>query len=251
MSFKKPTCRTCGGYGVTAKNPTYCEDCGTYANGVKTQSIVHEDRTLVKVNIIPEEYEEVIFDLGMFKNINSEIAMDTLFQYYCNGIEKITSRLLNGELPKASCLFYAPQGFGKQILAYTWLKLARDKGLSVLPYLDTNQIDLILNAVEDKKALNDITQYWGDITPNMIYHVDFLVVKIPVGVNNRDAYKTILHLLDTRSRLGKTTIFFSRLPISVIKYADRFNELDKAIQKPKQPYFKKNLIVYPYKTTNY
>lgn len=243
--LKTVKCYTCGDTGSTAQNPNFCPACGRKANTKYADTDIVAEELFQLSDYIPQEYKNEKFDVNRLRVDHMDLKDNQGFKFYADSLEKVSSRIQNGELLPKSMLIYAPQGFSKNHFVYSCLVNAIESGLTAIPYMDTLEIKRFVDSYEQNHLKDDMIRYYKHLTDMKIYTADLCIVKIPVGLKYVEAYQTMLMLLDRRSRKGKTTVFISRYPLKTLVAMDMNKELISLFNKDIKT---KNMIYIPYKS---
>lgn len=238
-------CRVCADLGFTKDNPDKCPVCGktrvnlsTIGNSKMPTPNIDYDR------FIPPEYLNIEYSTQLLKQSHPELINDDNFKRYANVLQMLIDSSKQGKFVDNNILLYAPHGYAKLTFAYNYIRNAL-KYVSVLPLLDTLDIERMTSF--DWYAHRDKTYYKG-IKETDLYTSRVCIIKIPVGLGYKDAFRTILYLIDKRGRQGLSTIFLSRYSLKTLAVNDRDNELLSLFTRTKSPLRSKQLLYIPYKS---
>jgi len=185
-----------------------CPDCNEQKEVEAIESV--QPGTLDKI-AIPELYRGKVFNRAVIERDHSADTARQDFNLYLDTLLGIYTNIAEGVKLDKSYYIFAPQGYGKTNWVYSCMQLALGNGLSVTPYYDTYQYDLLHKYYrynyEPRKDLANITDF---------YNADLCFIKPQVGViTNRD-FQLIKTLLDCRARNGLPTIVVSRFQLGYV-----------------------------------
>lgn len=197
-------CEVCGDYGM----PNGCPKCGKDdAPSIDLNEFKKPEKfiTRCEFKLIPHEYIGIKWDKSYLLVDHEDLEKNVSFLRFVEQCEKFHDIFANGQLVNKSIYFYAPPGFGKDVLAFSCMQFAEKCGRTVAPFLDTTDVKrlLILGAENPKyKVL-------GRIDYDSYLSSEVLFVTVTKTTYLKEAYTTLIELLSKRSRLGLPTYILS------------------------------------------
>lgn len=246
----KGVCPICNGSGSVAlprsTKVISCPRCKNQLSGGVANAEVDTDVTLAEKLMIPKRYIGKMFsirDLEATVNADPDTVDSTLYLSTLNEFYSTVS--VGGQYPY-SLMVYSPQGCGKDEFVFTSMQMILSKGMTVAPYFDTSELNMIYNNALYNTNLSDLTDTAnpGSVTYNMndLIYPDYCFIKVAVaGVNLKRNIQLLQMLVDQRARKGKPTIILSNFNINYLIKAEK--SLDRFIVKQKsefnysQPYY--------------
>ena len=212
------TCATCGGIGMNLAADTACPECH-YERGqvisLTKQDIVELVPVLGELHV-PRNYIGTCWSSDIFWAGHGDLRGNKLVELVISQMEKIHSLFASGDLLNRSLLLLAPAQYGKMTFGFSCMQYAVKSGYSVAPLLDTSEIKRLLVLSSEQP-----TQRAVSIDYESYISADLCIFTVQKNEYRRNAYSTILDLLDKRSRRGLSTIGLSRYSMAELSRWDR------------------------------
>ena len=201
-------CSACNdrGYLVIDGKTSKCKSCDGYniLNEISEVSEFSIQRNLDKVNI-PDLYKGRDFNPSEIKSNESilkNLREDPMMDLYIRKLEILHNNISLGIKLDNSYIIMAPQGYSKNHFVYCSMQKAIEKGYSVAPYLDTEELlELkIRNPEKFKEYLK----------------CDLMFVKLLPAYISIDDTQMMKYIVDKRSRFGLATVVTSRFNTSFL-----------------------------------
>lgn len=192
-------CATCSdkGFFIDRGQVVTCTDCRTYfiKHDIKKEIVEESADSL----LIPPFYRDNPFNkqtLLQSEDISSEVRQKMDFKYYANQLENILDHYRLGIKLTKSYIIMSPQGNGKNHFVYSCMYHGLQKGYSVAPYLDTEEL-LVMRMTAPLKFKELIQK-------------DILFVKVLVSYTDIEDTEMIKYIVEKRGRLNLPTVVVSR-----------------------------------------
>lgn len=203
-------CIICGGHGLKDK---VCE-CGRQPRGIIAQNI--KTPTVTKVSgDIPEYYKEHVWHGQVLRDSHKDLSNDLLFDKFVNQLEKIHNMFSAGSVMNKSAIIIAPPKFSKVTFAYSCMQRAYERGYSVAPLLDTQEVKRLITLAADRP----LKDYKG-VNYDDYISKDVCFITVTKTSYREEAYQVIQEILDKRSRRGLPTFFISRYSLDTLSRRD-------------------------------
>lgn len=201
-------CSVCGDYGL----PDGCPDCGkTDSPSIELKEFKKPEKfiTRCEFNLIPHEYIGIKWDKNYLIADHEDLVNNIGFQRFIDQCSKFHQVFENGQIVNMSFYFYAPPGFGKDVLAFSCMQFAQKVGRKVAPFLDTTDVKRLLIL----GAENPTYKVLGRIDYDSYLSSEVLFVTVTKTTYLKEAYMTLVELLSKRSRLGLPTYILSEYSV--------------------------------------
>lgn len=194
-----------------------CPRCGKVLN-LKGNDEQHLKASEMTRMCIPKNYLKNEWNSLILEKDYVQFCDDAKFKFYLQQLNKCYTMLKEGEIPNISALVTSPIGFGKTTWAYNCMIQAKQHNYSIVPLIDTSQMRrMLLTATERPEWSNSLAGYGY----NEYLTSDFLIVQVAMGPEYVYAYETIVNLVNSRSRIGKPTIFISNYSVRELISQDK------------------------------
>lgn len=213
-------CYVCGNKGLL---DVPCPSCGREPKKLSIHLEERQDNVFVdRIDCfgVPGKYRGLLWNVDVLRKMHSNLDKDRAFQRFVSQLEKIDSLFVKGLISSKSAIIIAPAGFSKVTFAYSCMQRALDYGLSVAPFLDTDELKrlLVLSSERPNYRLFDSISYDSYVMSDICF---VTVSKLP---SREWAYNVIQELLDVRSRKGLGTFIMSRYGLDEISRRDASNQ---------------------------
>lgn len=199
------SCSTCHdkGFYIDHGEVHKCTNCKSYfiKNDVQSELVEEKSDELQ----IPTIYRNMPFTkdkLLTSESIDAAIRQKVDFKYYAKELERLLDYYKLGIKLDKSYIIMSPQGTGKNNFVYSCMEAALKKGLSVAPYLDTEEL-LVMRMTSPLQFKELIRK-------------DVLFVKALVSYLDIEDTEMIKYIVDKRSRLDLPTVVISRFNMKYI-----------------------------------
>lgn len=202
-------CYNCGGVGFVGRECPVCHRIQ------KAEVPVEKTSFGLKYDnfIIPSEYQSETWDREKAIKTNNN-SPD--FINYVNELNNIHETFKKGRKPTGSYIVISPSGTSKKTWAYSCMKYALEKGLTVAPLLDTLEYKrLSLLSAERPKF-----KMFNKINFDEYLMADVVFLSVIKDEYCTEAYGPILTILDRRDRLGLPTIILSSFKLEILAKRD-------------------------------
>lgn len=201
-------CNVCSdrGFFVIEGKTQKCVSCDGYniLNEISEVSEFSIQRNLEKVNIpdlyIGREFKpsEIKSNESILKNLREDPMMDL----YIRKLEILHNNISLGIKLDNSYILMAPQGYSKNHFVYCSMQKAIEKGYSVAPYLDTEEL------LELKIRKPEVFKEY--------LLSDLMFIKLLPAYISIDDTQMMKYIVDKRSRFGLPTVVTSRFNTSFL-----------------------------------
>lgn len=200
-------CLECGGKGKKGGCPT----CGKHLD-ISTMPVQEAEAKRNKYikkcmyASIPNEYIGMNWDANFLIANHPDRANDLTFTEGVKSMEIFHKKFIQGEVPKQSAIFMAPNKYGKSILAYSCMQHALKHNYTVAPMIDTLDLKRLmrLSSENPNYKLFNYIEYDNYITSQVVF----------ISVTETDQFSSsmteIWAILAKRSRLGLPTFIISK-----------------------------------------
>lgn len=227
-------CIECGGVGKI----NGCAKCGKDSKKLNIEESKKETFiTKARYSSVPDQYIGKVWSKMVLTDNNPKRSSDFTFVRFCDSLEKLHNKFMDGEFYNKSVFISAPSKMSKSILAYSCMQFALRSGLTVAPILDTLEVKrlLVSSSFNDKFKINKFITYDDYITRDIVF---IMVTKTDYYT---DAFTTILDLLSRRSRMGLPTFILSKFTMKDISQ----DSVDKEIKQLTEVFSGEDPLKYP------
>lgn len=188
----KRICSFCGGFGKEGG----CPKCGLTIRSAASVKTMHLD---VPANVIPVPYQGKLWEKP------DDPKLPIKFKEFDTALEKVHTEFMKGTVPFFSMFISSPPKYGKQEFAYACMQLALAQQFSVSPLFSTADWRRLYRVSQ----VNPFYKLYNEYQWDKLVERDVVFISVDHSDERFDVVGLMKDILDTRSRLSKSTFFIS------------------------------------------